>query len=82
MSILKTYKSAAAMAEHGAGAPRWAWIPVLMVGSLVALHSLWDSLDSTWAYTVIGPSLGLLFREFRVAARTQRDPIADVYVTG
>jgi RsiW-degrading membrane proteinase PrsW (M82 family) len=50
---------------------------------VVALHSLWDGLDSTWGYAVIGLlSLGLLFLEFRVATRAQRDPMPDVYVTG
>jgi RsiW-degrading membrane proteinase PrsW (M82 family) len=37
MSILKPGKSAAAMSEQGAGAPRWAWMPVLVVGTLLYL---------------------------------------------
>jgi RsiW-degrading membrane proteinase PrsW (M82 family) len=49
---------------------------------VVALHSLWDGLDSTWGYAVIGLlSLGLLLHEFRVATRAKRDPMTDVYVT-
>jgi RsiW-degrading membrane proteinase PrsW (M82 family) len=48
---------------------------------VVALHSLWDGLNSTKGYAVIGLlSLGLLFHEFRVAARAPRDPMPDVYV--
>jgi RsiW-degrading membrane proteinase PrsW (M82 family) len=49
---------------------------------VVALHSLWDGLNSTWAYAVIGLlSLGLLFREFRVATHAHHDPMPNVRVT-
>jgi RsiW-degrading membrane proteinase PrsW (M82 family) len=42
---------------------------------VVALHALWDGLDSTWGYAVIGLlSLGLLFHEFRVAAGAHHVP--------
>jgi RsiW-degrading membrane proteinase PrsW (M82 family) len=48
---------------------------------VVALHSLWDGLDSRWAYTVIGLlGLGLLFHEFRVAAQAHYDPMPNVRV--
>ncbi|MGZ4530977.1 MAG: hypothetical protein ACXVXP_01345 [Mycobacteriaceae bacterium] len=50
---------------------------------VVALHPLWDGLDRpSWAYPVIGLlSLGLLFHEFRVAAKAHYDPMPTVRVT-
>jgi RsiW-degrading membrane proteinase PrsW (M82 family) len=37
---------------------------------VVTLHALWDGLNSWWAYVVIGlVSIGLLWHEFRLAAR-------------
>jgi RsiW-degrading membrane proteinase PrsW (M82 family) len=37
MSSLRPHQTAAPVSEHAQGAPRWAWVPVLVVGALLYL---------------------------------------------